>query len=389
MRFPAIIFITLFATFSILSAQISEEKKDQPGDLALRIKSISFFKDNEYSNSISGSRFVLVSSLPGFVDKSKWVEGYTLPGFFIQPELVYNPSGKVTIRAGAHILNYAGTRRFTQFRPVFSTSLNISEKTILTVGTLSGCDNHLLYDPDFDKERLYTNNFENGFQLTKSNDHLFSDTWINWENFILKGDTAREVFSGGESFRYTSSEVAGILHFIVPVQVQFKHQGGQISNYPESVETFYNFATGLRMNVDLGHKRFGQAGIEYLQFFNTVITGQPSLPIKSGNASWFRLHYNYKGLYLGAAYWRAHDFYAPEGNPLYASIIDFHSDFFIPERRIITNYIYLTLFPENYLELFLGLETYYDLCLKRMDGSITLHLRFDKLIRLLTSDKLK
>jgi hypothetical protein len=382
MRFLAVILFTLLIPGRTLNGQTGEETGHVPGVLSLRIKNINFFKNNEYFNPIKSSDFILISSLPEPVDKSKWIEGYTLPGFFIQPELVYQPSGKVTIRAGTHILKYSGTDSFTLIKPVFSTSLNISEKTILTVGTLSGCDKHLLFDPDFDSERLYTNYSEDGFQLTSSNDHLFTDTWVNWENFIFKGDTTREILSGGESFKFTSSAVAEIVHFIVPVQVQFKHYGGQTSNYLEPVETFYNFATGVRINIDLGKKRLSQAGIEYLQFFNTVVSNTTSSQIKNGNASWLRLHYAYKGLYIGAAYWKGHNFYAPEGNAIYASIYDFHSDYVIPERRIITNYISLNLLPESYLELFLGLQTYYDICTKKMDSSITLHLNFDKLIKL-------
>jgi hypothetical protein len=154
--------------------------------------------------------------------------------------------------------------------------------------------------------------------------------------------------------------------------------------YPEPVETFYNFVTGLRVNIDLGQKRVSQAGIEYLQFFNTVVSDESSSPVKNGNGSWLRLHYTYKGLYIGAAYWKGHNFYAPEGNAIYASIYDFHSDYVIPERRIITNYISLSLLPESYLDLFLGLQTYYDVCTKKINNSITLHLNFDKLIRLTT-----
>lgn len=384
MRFLSVILFTFLVTSPTLSGQVGEETTKQPGVLSLRVKNINFFKNNEYFNPIKSSDFILVSSLPEPVDKSKWIEGYTLPGFFIQPELVYQPSEKITIRAGTHILKYAGTDNFTLIKPVFSTSLNISEKTILTLGTLSGCDRHLLFDPDFDSERLYTNYSEDGFQFTSSNDHLFTDTWVNWENFIFKGDTTREILSGGESFKFTSSPVADIVHFIVPLQVQFKHYGGQISNYLEEVETFYNIAAGLRVNIDLGHKKISQAGIEYLQFFNTVVSNTTSSPIKNGNASWLRLHYTYKGLYIGAAYWRGHNFYAPEGNPIYASIYDFHSDYVIPERRIITNYVSISLLPESYLELFLGLQTYYDICTKKMDNSITLHLSFDKLIKLVT-----
>jgi hypothetical protein len=235
MRFLSIILFFLLVTNPTLTGQTGEEKSIQPGDLSLRIKNINFFKNNEYFNPIKSSDFILISSLPEPVDKSQWIEGYTLPGFFIQPELVYRPSGKVTIRIGTHILKYAGTDSFTQIKPVFSTSLNISDRTIITLGTLSGCDKHLLFDPDFDSERLYTNYTEDGFQFTSSNDHLFTDTWINWENFIFKGDTTREVISGGESFKYTSSPVADIIHFIVPVQLQIKHYGGQISGTGRNV----------------------------------------------------------------------------------------------------------------------------------------------------------
>ena len=58
------------------------------------------------------------------------------------------------------------------------------------------------------------------------------DTWVSWENYIFKGDSTREIFTFGESFRYTSSPIADFVHFEVPVQLQLKHHGGQISNYP-------------------------------------------------------------------------------------------------------------------------------------------------------------
>jgi hypothetical protein len=382
MRFLAFIPIIFIFSGPPLPGQVPEKDVSTPGVLSLRVKNINFFKNNEYFNPIKASDFVLISSLPKPVDKSQWIEGYTLPGFFIQPELVYQPAGKVTIRAGVHLLKYFGTNDFSLIKPVVSASLKLSEKTILTLGTLSGCDKHLLFDPDFDSERLYTNYSEDGFQLTSSNDHIFTDTWVNWENFIHKGDTTQEVFAGGESFKFTSSPVADIIHFIVPVQLQFKHFGGQISNYPQEVETFYNIATGLRINFDIGQKKVCRAGIEYLQFFNTVVSNGSTSEIKNGNASWLRLHFNYKALYIGAAYWKGHDFYAPEGNAIYASIYDFHSDYIIPDRKIITNYISISLLPESSLELFLGLQTYYDVCTKKMDNSITLHLNFDKLIRL-------
>ena len=68
--------------------------------------------------------------------------------------------------AGAHILKYYGTEKFSQIRPVFSTTLNFSEKTSLTLGTLSGPDKHHFFDPHFYSERFYNEYVEDGIQLT-------------------------------------------------------------------------------------------------------------------------------------------------------------------------------------------------------------------------------
>ena len=156
MRFLAIIFLYIFFYQSGLFGQANEEKENSRENLISRIKSISFFKDNEYSNSISGS-FHFEFSLRFLDQNDRRV--YPPRIFYFQPELVYSPSGKVTIRAGTHLLKYSGANKFSQIRPVFSTSLNISEKTTLTLGTISGCEKHLLFDPDFNRERLYTDNY--------------------------------------------------------------------------------------------------------------------------------------------------------------------------------------------------------------------------------------
>ena len=168
MRLTLISFLLLFitnSTYNILG-QSGIETKPQSGDLSLRIKSISFIENNEFFNPV--------------------VEGYTLLGFFLQPELVYTPSAKVSLRAGAHILKYYGTEDFSEIRPVFSTTLNFSERTSLTLGSLSGPDKHHLLDPHFYSERLYNKYVEDGIQLTHVNDHIFTDTWISWKTIFLK-----------------------------------------------------------------------------------------------------------------------------------------------------------------------------------------------------------
>jgi len=383
-RYLAIIFLLLINTYPNISGQVSEETGTKYGDLSLRIKSITFVKDNEYFNNIRVSKFKLVSGLPGFIDKSVWIEGYTLVGFFFHPELVYSPSDKVTIRAGAHLLKYAGLKEFSQVKPLFSASVKLMDHTSLTVGSLSGSDRHQLFDPHFNSERLYTDYSEDGFQATTITDHIFNDNWLSWENYINKGDSIREIFTVGESFKYSSASIGDFIQMEIPVQVQLKHLGGQISNFREHVETYFNIATGMRVNIDLANNLYGNTGIEYLQFINGEFPRKPPSGITHGYASWYRFHYTYKAFYFGLYYWKSHNFFAPDGNSIYGSVIDYRSKYVVPNRKIITNSILVTLMPESYIELSAGIESYYDVCLKRMDNSFLLHLSFDKLLHLTT-----
>ncbi|MBK7131303.1 MAG: hypothetical protein IPH69_00320 [Bacteroidales bacterium] len=278
------IFLLCFSSGN-MSGQTGEENVTSDGELSLRVKSLTFFKDNEYFNNIGASKFRLISSLPAFADKSQWLEGYTLVGFFFQPELVYTPSRAVTLRAGAHLLKYSGLSKFSRVKPVVSATVKLMEHTSLTVGSLSGSDRHRLFDPLHNSERLYSDYSEDGFQVTSSTEHIFSDNWLSWENFVIKGDSTREIFTTGESFKYSSSQLAGFLQFELPVQLQFKHFGGQISNFPEHVETYFNIATGLRVNADLANKRYGKAGLEFIQFFNGEFPSVPVSGITHGSAS--------------------------------------------------------------------------------------------------------
>jgi hypothetical protein len=359
--------LIFFAVTYTICGQALQEDKTKPGDLSLRIKSVNFIEDNEYYNPV--------------------IEGYTLLGFFFQPELVYTPSRMVTLRAGTHILKYYGTEKFSQVRPVFSTTLNLTDKTSLTLGSLSGSDKHHFFDPHFYSERFYNEYVEDGLQLTSVNEHIFTDTWISWENFIFKGDSTREQFTFGESFRYTSSPIADFIRIEVPVQLQLKHLGGQISDYPQEMQSFINIAAGLRVNFDIAEKRLGQAGIEFLQFINKSRDGDSISGITHGTASWLRLHYSWKALKLETGYWQAHNFYAPNGNPIYGSISEYQPDVVIHDRRLINNSVQLKILPASSLELFFGLDLYYDIDIKRLDQAYTLHLNFDKLINLTSAKR--
>jgi hypothetical protein len=357
--------LTIFLLLQVFFvSSFGQEKSSDPagdGNLWLNFKNINFVRNNEYRTPVT--------------------EGYTLIGYFIQPSLVYSPSDKVRLQLGTHIVSYSGAEKISKPKLLFSTTYNFSENTRLTLGTLSGCEKHRLFDPHFDSERIYTAYHEDGFQFVTDKKYLFSDTWLSWENFIFKGDSTREVFTAGESFRYTTPKLGSMFSMEFPLQVQFKHYGGEISNYTGHVTTYFNLSGGARLNFDFGG-RLGTAAIEYDHFIFNELTGKGDIGITDGYASWFRFHYTNKSVYFGSYYWKSKNFFAPNGNVLYGSVSDFQSNVIIPGRRIWTNSLYLTVFPADYLEIFFGFDGYYNLDKKHMDTSLTLHLNFNKLIRL-------
>jgi hypothetical protein len=354
--------ISLSFIIQVSGQNNSSVKIEDKGELSLGIRNVNFFKNDEYYSPV--------------------IEGYTLVGYFFQPTIIYTPNKKLQITAGVHLLDYAGTKGFTTVKPVFSTRYSFSENTSLTIGTLNGSDRHQMFDPHFDLERAYSSYSEDGFQFLSEGDNYFNDTWISWEHFIFKGDTTREIFTLGQSFRFKTPVFRSIFSVEFPVQLQAKHKGGQISNYDEEVETYLNLAAGPKLNFDISEQRFGTISIECLRFVYKQVPSEP-FAMNSGYGDWYRVHYNYKILSIMEGYWKSHDFYAPNGNGIYSSVSDYQTDVIVPDRKILTTSIYLTSNPVEGLELFFGVDLYYDIIRKKMDNSMAIHLSVDRLIHLL------
>jgi hypothetical protein len=364
MKHAAIFIFTIFTTLLRTASQEVSDTISPSARLYFGFHNINFIKNDEYSNPV--------------------IEGYTLIGYFLQPEITYCPASLVTLKVGAHLLSYSGTNRFSQVKPVFSTTINFGKRSYVTLGSLSASYREYLFDPCFNRERLYTSYSDDGIQLRLSNKNFLSDAWVNWENFIFKGDSDREVFTAGESFRYSSPDPGEGLRIHVPFQILFKHFGGQISNYPEEVETYLNAAGGITLELDRGCLKPGSAGIELLAFTGRSLTKNAPSGINKGYGLWGKVFCSYKGAELMAGYWKSHDFYAPEGNFIFSSVSDHLENVIVHNRNIITGSASILLLPESFLKIYFAADGYYDINLKRLDNAVTLHLRFDRLFRLTT-----
>lgn len=356
------LFSILISIFSLMLSQQLDEQVQERGTLSLGLKSMSFIKNNEYQNPIT--------------------EGYTMIGFFIQPSLIYSPGKRFSLNLGTHVSGFAGAKSLEKPKLVFSSTWKIAPKTRLIIGTLDGSDLHRMDDPLFYKEKLYTDFTENGFRFVNDYDRIFSDLWVNWENYISKGDSARESFTAGVSFRYMPIKKAAMFSIEVPVSAIFKHYGGQISDYDGVAESYLNVSTGLRINADIADGHAGRVAVEYTQYLYTELTNWGNAGVTDGRASWIRFYYDYKYLSFCISYWKSHDFYSPNGNPIYSSVSDYQQGVIIDDREIWNNSLFVKLSPGGYFEFLAGFETWYDTGFNRLDNALTIHLRFDKLIKI-------
>lgn len=68
---------------------------ERVGELSVELDNISFFKDNEYAGTV--------------------MKGYSLPGMWLEPKVVYYPLKNIKLELGAHALIYSGAYKFPNY----------------------------------------------------------------------------------------------------------------------------------------------------------------------------------------------------------------------------------------------------------------------------------
>ena len=68
---------------------------ERQGELLVELDNISFFKDNEFAGSV--------------------INGYSLPGLWLQPKGVFYPLKNIKLELGVHALIYSGAYKFPNY----------------------------------------------------------------------------------------------------------------------------------------------------------------------------------------------------------------------------------------------------------------------------------
>ena len=278
---------------------------------------VFFFKNNEY-----------------FADE---VEGYTLIGYQLRPTLTWG-TPRLTITGGLQALQYGGSDKTAYVRPFFCGRWQANDWLSVHMGSLPGPASHQLHEAVQDTEAQLTEKPEVGVQLGIERPHLDGVVWLNWRQFISRGDTIPERFTVGIKLDFHPGQEGGAgASFRMPASLVFEHIGGQVSDFEEPMQSLANVTLSPTLVLRPDSGRFVHDVSISLNIFGFhTMAGEDVRPFTDGWAVSPEVSLRAKHLHANLAWFHGHDFFAMRGNPLYWSISDYKSDFYESNRDMLT-----------------------------------------------------
>ena len=339
-----------FNTF--LRSDITWDVADS-NSLILEVDNVNFFKNNELM--------------------ADFKQGYTLPGYLIQPRLTYYPGDKTRISAGVHFVQMFGDVDYYEVRPTFSIQHALTPKLHMVMGELHGNLNHGLIDPLYNYDKYFIDNLEQGLQLLVISDFFKADLWLDWENFILWDDPSQEEGTLGFSGKVHLEKNNSQWTIDLPLQAIICHRGGQINKtlMPNNSQT--NLAPGLQIfyfpgrfieSLSLkGHYVYFR-DLDEVDYFREGYGIYPSFTIQT------------KLFEFQTSYWHAYKYYGPRGDPLYFSVSSYRNTIEY-NRDMLINKIGFSKKYDNGISAGLFADTYYDVNNGTLEYNYSIYLRFN------------
>ncbi|MDR2138433.1 MAG: hypothetical protein LBP50_02635 [Tannerella sp.] len=296
---------------------VSEIDSLQQGKLYVTVENLNFFRNNEWATVMT--------------------PGYTLPGFRLQPKILYYPTKNIRVEAGVHSLWLWGTDRYPSYAyshlpqwegkassyavhvlPFLRAQVAFSDRLQLIFGNLCGGASHRLAEPLYSPELNLTADPESGLQLICRLPWMQLDTWVDWMQFIYRSDVKQESFHYGLSIRLKANRPESPLHLYFPLQALAQHQGGQIDVTDQPVQTLLNGAAGAGVEWNR-QGLFRQISLEMDAIGSRQHAGN-RWPLKSGYGAYAVLSADIADFRIRSAYWRCNRFISLLGNSLFGAL---------------------------------------------------------------------
>jgi hypothetical protein len=328
------------------------------GDLKISLNTFTFFKDNEYFNDI--------------------VQGYTLFGTQLNPQLVYYPTKELRLEGGVFLWKDFGNPTLRQVRPTFRATWTHGASQFI-FGNIKANLNHGYIEPLFDFERVILKPLEEGLQYRLNTKRVFLDTWVDWLKQEYPGSNYQEQIAGGlsSSFRMTGDNSP--VQLSIPLQFTARHFGGQIDTLHAPIQTLINYASGVVARVPLSGSTFQAVRLNaYGMLFDDHSFANYRLPYQTGRALYVNGTLETKYVDLMLSYWQGHQFYAPLGGNYYQSIASRYGTpgYTDAERRLLLVRLLRDFRISDAAALTVRVEPVYDFNRSLLDFSFGFYLNF-------------
>ncbi len=214
--------------------------------LSLDVEAMAFFRDNEFDSPIQ--------------------KGYTLPGLWIRPKLVFQTLKHIKLELGLHAMVLNGANKYPNYAyhdiatwkgnqyqrgahvlPWFRAQVSLKHTSIV-LGDIYGAHRHRLIQPLFNPEQTFSADPEMGLQVLVNRPHVQLDTWVNWQSYQFEQDSHQEAFTVGHSTKLLWGRQDKPLRWSTPIQLLIQHRGGEQDTTDMGVQTLCNAGAGVRMD---------------------------------------------------------------------------------------------------------------------------------------------
>ncbi|HNX45026.1 MAG TPA: hypothetical protein PKI35_11365 [Bacteroidales bacterium] len=349
----------LFIALPVLFAGISFAQKEnesyiissgcdslKPGALSAGLVNNNFVKNNEYFG--------------------KFTKGITYIGSIIQPEITYAFSGKAGLTVGWYARYFYGLEKINQSLPVIRFDYRFIKGGRMIFGQLQGQFNHRLIEPLYSSDNYFEKNPENGLQLIIDKSGINADIWLDWEHFLLPGDSNQEQITAGLnlSYKLINKEPVSVKACLQSV---IHHHGGQVDVMDTPLQTRLNIAPGLIVGYSPDSRFVTGASLSAWLVQALDQSPTPTLRYLRGYGIYTAATAENPWATVMAAWWHGKDYFSPLGDYLFQSVSELDPFYHRNTRDLLNMKLLLNREIARGVKAGFRFETYHDLRKNQID----------------------
>jgi hypothetical protein len=292
----------------------------------------------------------------------------------LQPEITWAISNKFSLSGGWYFRQFYGQDEFNKSVPVIRGTYRFRPDAQIIIGQTKGQLQHGFIEPLYNTDNYFTKNPEYGLQLLINRKKFHTDLYMDWEKFILPGETQQEVITGGLLADYSMNGIAENRGLSAHFQSIIHHFGGQIDNSDSPLQSRSNLAAGLKYIFIPGSKVLDRLTLSSFYIQAMELSQTNTIPFESGFALHNAITFENKWAKLSIGWFHGEYFFTPLGDYLFQSVSQLNNWYVGEKRDLITPKLLIGHNIMKGVNFGFCIETYYDLQRNTNDFSYGLNI---------------